>query len=94
MGDAFTDENNGVSYFRLMLPRNIVMSGVMDLIDTAISNVRAAAQAHGLAELARAAGLPYTTVKSFADRDWSHKNLETIRALNAAADRLASESAS
>ncbi|WP_374387173.1 hypothetical protein [Brevundimonas sp.] len=66
----------------------------MDPIEAVIENVKTAAETHGLAALARAADLPYTTVKSFSDRDWSHKNLETIRALNSAAEKLSAEAAS
>lgn len=65
----------------------------MDQIGSAIQNVKAAAQTYGLSALAREADLPYTTVKSFADRDWSHKNLDTVRALIGAADRLSATKA-
>ncbi|WP_292229393.1 hypothetical protein [Brevundimonas sp.] len=61
----------------------------MDPIFAIIPNIKAAAEAHGLAALAREAGVPYTTVKSFSDRNWTHKNLEIITALNGAAVRLA-----
>jgi precorrin-6B methylase 1 len=42
----------------------------------------------GLALLAQESGVPYTTVHSFAQRDWSHKNLEVIEKLVAAAERI------
>lgn len=60
------------------------MTGIAHAIET----IRTAAERVGLADLAREAGVPYTTVKSFADRGWSHKNLEVIEKLAGAADRL------
>lgn len=62
----------------------------MDAIELAIEDVRKAAEANGLAALARESGVPYTTVKSFADRDWGHKNLDVVRQLAAASRRLLS----
>jgi hypothetical protein len=59
------------------------MTEIADTID----NIRAVADDIGLAELAREAGVPYTTVKSFADRGWTHKNLDVIEKLGAAAHR-------
>lgn len=64
------------------------MTQVNDIID----NVRRAAETHGLAALAREADVPYTTVKSFADRGWSNKNLQVIDALARASNRLAEAS--
>ncbi len=60
----------------------------MDPISETISTIRTAAETYGLAALARDADVPYTTVKSFADRDWSHKNLDVVRALGRSALRL------
>lgn len=64
----------------------------MTQVNDIINNVRRAAEAHGLAALAREADVPYTTVKSFADRGWSNKNLQVIDALARASDRLAEAS--
>jgi hypothetical protein len=61
----------------------------MSEIASTIELIRRAADAHGLAELAREADVPYTTVHSFAERQWSHKNLEVLEKLSAAAGRLA-----
>jgi hypothetical protein len=60
----------------------------MSEIAAAIESIKTAAERVGLANLAREAGVPYTTVKSFADRGWSHKNLDAIEKLATAADRL------
>lgn len=66
----------------------------MTEIETALARVQAvAARKGGLAELAREADVPYTTVHSFSDRNWSHKNLEVIEKLVAAADRIAARDA-
>lgn len=64
----------------------------MTQVNDIINNVRKAAETHGLAALAREADVPYTTVKSFADRGWSNKNLQVIDALARASDRLAGAS--
>lgn len=60
----------------------------MDPIQTAINDVKRAADARGLRALSDESGVPYTTVKSFSDRQWAHKNLEVLRKLAAAAARL------
>lgn len=60
----------------------------MTEISTATDSIRQAAEAAGLPELAREAGVPYTTVRSFAERGWSHKNLETFEKLASAAKRI------
>ncbi len=62
----------------------------MDTIDNAILNVRKAAEAQGLAALAREADVPYTSLKSFADRGWTNKHLALLQRLDAAAHRLTS----
>lgn len=64
----------------------------MTQVNDIINNVRRAAETHGLAALAREADVPYTTVKSFADRGWSNKNLQVIDALARASNRLAEAS--
>ncbi len=61
----------------------------MSEIATAVDTIRAQADRLGLAALAREAGVPYTTVKSFADRGWSNKNLDVVEKLAEAANRLA-----
>lgn len=60
----------------------------MTCIDSTIAAVAETAKRVGLGVLAAEAGVPYTTVKSFSDRDWSHKSLSVIKALAAASDRL------
>lgn len=62
----------------------------MSQVAETIIRVRSTAQRVGLAEFARAAGVPYTTVKSFADRGWTNKNLEVLTLLDEAAQRLSS----
>jgi precorrin-6B methylase 1 len=62
----------------------------MTEIEAALQRIRTVADRKGgLAILAREADVPYTTVHSFSERDWSHKNLEVIEKLVAAADRIA-----
>jgi lambda repressor-like predicted transcriptional regulator len=53
-----------------------------------IESIRQAVKAASLADLAREAGVPYTTVHSFAEREWTHKNLETFEKLASAARRI------
>jgi hypothetical protein len=60
----------------------------MTKIAATLQEVRWAAEQVGIAELAREADVPYTTVKSCADRDWSNKNLDVLVKLEAAADRI------
>lgn len=60
----------------------------MDAIDECKSNVRKAAETFGLPALSRESGVPYTTVKSYADRDWSHKGLDVFSALARASGRM------
>jgi hypothetical protein len=62
----------------------------MTKINQTIETIRQAANLHGVGVLAREAGVPYTTVKSFSDRNWSHKNLDLIDKLVGAAGRLGS----
>lgn len=62
----------------------------MTEIEQALARIRAVANRKGgLAELSREAEVPYTTIHSFHQRDWQHKNLEVIEKLTAAADRIA-----
>jgi nucleoside phosphorylase len=63
----------------------------MTSIALTIKNIEKAADAHGIGALAREAGVPYTTVKSFSDRNWSHKNLDMLDKLANAAVRLSAD---
>lgn len=65
----------------------------MSEIAQTIGRIRAVADLKGLAELASEAGVPYSTVHSFAKRGWSHKNLDVLEKLSAAADRMIKKSA-
>lgn len=62
------------------------------LTDT-ITRVRTAAEQVGLREFARIADVPYTTLKSFADRGWSNKNVLVLQKLADAASKVEPESA-
>lgn len=53
-----------------------------------IELIREAAETVNLAEFAREAGVPYTTVHAFRERNWSHKNLAVIDKLTVAARRI------
>lgn len=63
----------------------------MSDIATTIDRIRAAASQGGLVALAQEAGVPYSTVHSFAKRGWSNKNLDVLEKLSAAADRIAAQ---
>lgn len=66
----------------------------MTEIEAALQRIRLVADRKGgLAELAREAEVPYTTVHSFADRDWGNKNLSVVEKLVAAADRITAREA-
>lgn len=65
----------------------------MSQISDTIQTIRLAAGRVGLAKLALEAGVPLTTVRSFAGRSWRHKNLETLEKLAEAAQRLAKQAA-
>jgi len=54
----------------------------------AMKRVGFVAQRVGITALAREAGLPLTTVRSFRDRGWVLKSLRNCEALIAAAERL------
>ena len=61
----------------------------MSEISATIARIRkVAGRKNGLADLAHEAGVPYTTVHSFAQRNWTHKNLEVIEKLAEAAARI------
>lgn len=61
----------------------------MTEITAAIERIRRVGDRKGgLADLAREADVPYTTVRSFSGRGWTHKNLAVIEKLAAAAERL------
>jgi hypothetical protein len=64
------------------------MMRLMDPIQTAIDDVKRAVDARGITALVDESGVSYTTIRSFRDRGWSHKNLEVLRKLAAAAQRL------
>jgi hypothetical protein len=61
----------------------------MTEIEAALERIRAVADRRGLAELARVAGVPYTTVHSFHERGWTNKNLKVVQKLVSAADEIA-----
>lgn len=65
----------------------------MNDIDATINAVRETAKRVGLPTLAREADVPYTTVQTFAKRDWGHKNLDVLKKLIAASERLAANDA-
>lgn len=65
----------------------------MSQIADTIKAVRLTADRVGFAKLALEAGVPLTTVRSFAGRNWSHKNLETLEKLAQAAQRLQADQA-
>lgn len=66
----------------------------MTQIASAIDRIRRVAGARGgMARLAQEAEVPYTTVHSFSQRNWSHKNLEVIEKLAAAAERIEAQDA-
>lgn len=54
-----------------------------------ISQVRWAVETVGYVRLAALAGVPCTTLRSFAERDWQNKSLEVFGALLAAAQSVA-----
>lgn len=54
---------------------------------------RIAASEKGVVALARESGLPYTTLRSMAERDWTHKSVERLAKLSEAAQRLAANEA-
>jgi soluble P-type ATPase len=61
----------------------------MTEISAALDRIREVADRKGgLVELALVAGVPYTTVHSFAKRGWTHKNIRVIEKLSAAADEI------
>jgi hypothetical protein len=57
-------------------------------LTAALQGVRSTANREGVAKLAAEAGVPYTTVRSLAERGWSNKHLSTLEKLVAAAARL------
>jgi hypothetical protein len=61
-------------------------------LDEGMRRVAAVAARVGVTRLAREAGVPKSTVRSFRDRDWELKSLPTCEKLIAAADRLAARS--
>ena len=63
----------------------------MSVISEVLQGVRSTADRVGVSKLAAEAGVPYTTVRSLAERGWSNKNLATVEKLAAAAARLDAE---
>jgi hypothetical protein len=66
----------------------------MENLDEGMRRVAAVAARVGPARLAREAGIPITTVRSFRDRDWELKSLPTCLKLIAAAERIDARSSS
>jgi len=60
----------------------------MHCIDETIKTIRDTAERVGLTALALEAGVPYTTLQTFAKRGWSHKSLTVLVKLASASDRL------
>jgi len=60
-------------------------------LDEGLKRVATVADRVGVAVLAREAGLPRSTVRSFRDRGWELKSLPNCEKLIAAADRLERE---
>jgi len=60
----------------------------MQTISEGMERVAAIAARVGLTELAREAGMPLSTVKSFRKRGWALKSLPNCEKLIAAAERL------
>lgn len=60
----------------------------MDHVDEGMRRVAVVADRVGVTVLAREAGVPLSTVRSFRDRGWALKSLPNCEKLIAAADRL------
>jgi len=60
-------------------------------IEDAVREVRENADRFGLVALAREAGVPYTTLHTFARRGWRLKSLDMMESLIAAGARLNAE---
>ena len=60
----------------------------MQTFDDGMKRVGQVAEIVGVNELAREAGMPLSTVKSFRKRDWRVASLANCEKLIAAADRL------
>jgi hypothetical protein len=60
----------------------------MPTIDEGLRRVAEIAEVVGVTELAREAGLPLSTVRSFRDRGWALKSIPNCEKLIAAAERL------
>lgn len=60
----------------------------MQTVVERMARVGQMAERVGIRALALAAGLPYSTVRSYADRGWGQKYLPVCDALIAAAERL------
>ena len=70
------------------------MSDISESIAAGIERIRSVAERKGgLAALAAEAGVPYTTVHSFAQRGFANKNLEVLEKLAEAAERIAARDA-
>ena len=60
----------------------------MQNVEEGMARVAAVAGRVGITELAREAGMPLSTVRSFRDRGWTLHSLPNCEKLIAAADRL------
>ena len=60
----------------------------MQTVAEGMERVAQMAERVGVAELAREAGMPQSTVRSFRDRGWALKSLPNCEKLIAAAERL------
>jgi hypothetical protein len=60
----------------------------MQTVEEGMARVAAVAERVSVTELAREAGLPVSTVRSFRDRGWCLKSLPNCEKLIAAAERL------
>lgn len=59
----------------------------MSDIASSLARIRLVADRKGgLAELSRVADVPYSTVHSFAKRDWTNKHLDVLEKLAGAAE--------
>lgn len=57
-------------------------------VTLAIEQIRIAAKAHGLPELARVSGIPYTTLVDWDKADWRPRSVKTLERLATAAATL------
>lgn len=60
----------------------------MSDISDNVNLIKQAANQFGLPKLAERAGVAYTTLKSFANRGWTSKNLQVVQQLHVAAEAM------